>query len=82
MQLPWACAELPTMLQAVLQRGLTRMAMGTRAGPETQEKEETEKVKPSCILFYAKHSVFRLAPPLMQVLCPGGSCDTPPTKNM
>ena len=56
------------------------MTMGTSAGPETQEEEETEKVRPSCILFYAKRSVFLLAPALMQVLCPEGSCDAPPNK--
>ncbi|CAI9154829.1 unnamed protein product [Rangifer tarandus platyrhynchus] len=55
------------------------MTMGTSAGLETQEKEPTEeKAKPNCTLFCAKHSAFPLAPPLMQILCPGSSCDPPP----
>lgn len=57
------------------------MTMGTSAGLETQEKEQTEqKVKPNFILVDAKHSAFPLAPPLMQILCPGSSCDPPPDK--
>ena len=83
MQLPEACTDLSTVLQAVFQGALARMAMGTSAGLEIQEKEPTEdKAKPNCTLFYAKRAAFPLAPPLMQILCPGSSCDPPPTKNM
>lgn len=35
--------ELSTTLRAVLQRGLARVTVEASAGPETQEKEETEK---------------------------------------